>query len=321
MRVLLTAPYMLRSVDRFREVFEQAGVELVVAPVKERLAADELRRYAGEIDGTICGDDEFTREVQIAFSPRLKVISKWGTGIDSIDVEAAEELGIQVRNTPGAFTESVSDSVMGYLLAFARQIPWLDDDMKRGAWKKRKAVALHERSLGVIGVGRIGKVVLRKAHAFGMELYGNDILEIDPSFLDQVPVSMVPLGELLSASDFVSVNCDLNPTSHRLLAGEEFELIRQGAILVNTARGAVIEQRALIQALQDGRLGGAGLDVFEDEPLPEDSPLRAMDNVLLAPHNANASQMAWERVNWITIRNLFQGLGLEAPPEPDLGRG
>lgn len=318
MRVLVTAPYMLYTLNRFRDLFEEEGIELVVPEVEERLSAEELLPYAGEIDGAICGDDEFSREVQVAYSPRLKVISKWGTGIDSIDQEAAAELGIQVRNTLGAFTESVSDTVIGYMLAFARQIPWLDGDMKQGRWTKREARALHECSLGVVGVGRIGKAVLRKADAFGMELFGNDIVAIDPAFLDQVPVSMVELPALLQASDFVSINCDLNPTSHHLFSMAEFDLLRPNAVLINTARGPVVEQESLVKALQTGKLAGAGLDVFEDEPLPGDSPLRTMDDVLLAPHNANASLLAWERVNWNTIRNLYDGLGLEPPAIPDL---
>ena len=313
MRILVSAPYMIPVFDRFKEVFDRAGIEVELAAVLERLSSAELMPYAGTIDGVICGDDQFSEPVLEAFAPRLKVLAKWGTGIDSIDLDTAKRLGVQVLNTPGAFTDPVADSVMAYLLSFARQVPWMDSRMKAGAWEKIPSVALHERTLGVIGVGRIGKAVQKRAHSFGMTLLGNDIIGIEESFLEAYNVQMAPLEELLQESDFVSVNCDLNLTSKHLIGEREFILMKPSAVLVNTARGAIVDQAALINALQAGEIAGAGLDVFEDEPLPPDSPLRSMSNVLLGSHNANSSPSAWERVHMNTIRNLFHGLGLEAP--------
>jgi D-3-phosphoglycerate dehydrogenase len=313
LRILLSAPYLIPELERFRPVFERAGLELVVPAVRERLSESELLQYAGELDGVICGDDQFTARVLEASAPRLRVISKWGTGIDSIDGEASARLGIQVCNTPGAFTEAVADTVMGYILSFSRGLPWMDRAMKSGGWEKMPLVALHETSIGVIGVGRIGKAVLRRARAFGSRLLGNDIVDVDPGFLSMVGVEMMGLEELLGRADFVSINCDLNPTSLGLITRERLALMRPTAVLVNTARGRIIDQTSLAEALSSGKLAGAGLDVFDDEPLPDDSPLRRLDNVLLAPHNANASPSAWERVHWNTIRNLFSGLGLQEP--------
>lgn len=321
MQVLLSAPYLLPVVDRFRPVFEAANLELTVAEVNERLEADQLMAFAGEVDGVICGDDRFTRPVLEAFAPRLRVISKWGTGIDSIDRQAAKDLGIAVCNTPDAFTEPVSDSVLGYMLAFARRLPWLDRTMKEEGWHKRPGRALHECSLGVIGVGRIGKRVLEKANAFGMNLLGNDIREVDSEFLGRVPVRIRDLDSLLAESDFVSLNCDLNPTSHHLINRESLELMQSSAVLINTARGPVIDEAALVEALEGGQLAGAALDVFEHEPLAPTSPLRQMDNVMLAPHNANASPQAWERVHWNTIGNLFEELGVERPDPSSYDQG
>ena len=311
MRILLSAPYMIPVFDRFRSIFDHAGIEIEIARVAERLSEEELLFYAGEVDGAICGDDRFSESVLEAFAPRLKVISKWGTGIDSIDQAAAERLGIQVLNTPDAFTDAVADSVMAYILAFARQVPWMDDRMKAGGWEKIPSIALHECVLGVIGVGRIGKSVLKRAYGFGMDLLGNDIIEIDADFLKTYQVEMRSLEDLLRRSDFVSVNCDLNPTSRHLINQETLVKMRPNAVLINTARGPIIEERALVASLQSGEIAGAGLDVFEDEPLPQDSPLRSMENVLLGSHNANSSPSAWERVHRNTIRNLFDGLGLE----------
>jgi len=311
---------MIPSLDRFRPLLEAAGIELVIARVEERLSDAELMMHAGQVDGVICGDDRFTRAVLEAFAPRLKVISKWGTGIDSIDREAAERLGVQIRNTPGAFTQAVADSVLGYVLAFARRTPWMDRAMKGGRWEKIPGRALHECSLGVVGVGAIGKAVLQRAQAFGMALLGNDIIAIAPEFVAEVGVEMTTLQDLLRRADFVSVNCDLNSTSHHLIDERALRAMRSSAVLINTARGPIVDQAALTRALEEGRLAGAALDVYEDEPLPPDSPLLRMDNVLLAPHNANSSPQAWERVHWNTIRNLFLGLGL-APPSQEAVQG
>lgn len=315
LRVLVSAPYFVAELDRFRPLFDEVGIELIEPPVEERLSEQELLQYAGDYDGAICGDDRYSEKVLRAASPRLTVISKWGTGIDSIDQAMANELGIQVRNTPGAFTEPVADSVLGYVLAFARGLPWMDQSMKAGNWQKRPGTALSESKLGVVGVGRIGRAVLARAAAFGMGLLGNDIVEIELGDLRDAGASMVSLEHLLEHSDFVSLNCDLNPTSRLLINSERLGLMREHAVLINTARGGIVDEPALIEALSSGSIGGAALDVFEDEPLPVDSPLRGFDNVLLAPHNSNASRAAYERVHWNTIGNLFEGLGLERPHE------
>lgn len=309
-KVLLSAPYMLPFIARFQPVFEHYSCELVIPEVNERMEADEILAYAGQFDGTICGDDRYTPEVIRQCAPRLKVISKWGTGIDSIDKEAAEALGMQVFRTTNAFTVPVSDSVMGYMLAFARRQPWMDDEVKSGKWTKIPGRALSECTLGVIGVGYIGKAVLRKAHAFGMKLLATDIVEVPSDFLQQVPVEMVGMHELLAQADFISVNCDLNPTSRHLLNPSAFALMKPSAVVINTARGPIVDETALIKALKSGHIAGAAMDVFEVEPLPEDSPLRAMENVMLAPHNSNSSPEAWEKVHWNTIRNLLVGLGI-----------
>lgn len=309
--VLLSAPYMLPYVERFRPVFTHFGLDLIVPEVHERLSEAEILAYAGQFDAALCGDDRFTEHVQKACLPRLKVISKWGTGIDSIDKAAATRLGIQVRNTPNAFTLPVSDSVIGYILAFARQLHWMDQAMKSGRWEKLPGRSLSECTLGVVGVGNVGKAVLRRARSFGMKLLSNDIIPIAPDFVVENGIEMLPLIDLLHRADFISLNCDLNPSSYHIMRAETLAQTKPGAILINTARGPLVDEPALISALQSGKLGGAAMDVFEVEPLPLDSPLLKMDNVLLAAHNSNSSPSAWERVHWNTIRNLLEGLGIE----------
>lgn len=308
--ILFSAPYMIPFLDRFRPFFNQYDLDLIIPEVNERLGEKQLLEFAGDFDGTICGDDHYTPGVLKACAPRLKVISKWGTGIDSIDYEAAQKLGIQVYRTANAFTMPVADTVMGYILAFARRQPWMDRAVKSGQWDKLPGRALSETSLGVIGIGNIGKAVLLRAKAFGMQLIGNDIIEIDPDFIRTSGVAMTSLEDLLSRADFVSINCDLNPTSQHLINQDTLSGMKSNAIVINTARGQVIDEAALICALETGVIAGAALDVFEVEPISSENPLLQMDNVMLAPHGANSSPAAWEHVHWNTLRNLLDGLGI-----------
>lgn len=306
-KVLVTAPYMQLVIDRFKPLFDKHDVELIVPPVEERFEEEDLLHWISDVDGVVSGDDRFTERVLQA-ATRLKVISKWGTGIDSIDQEACKKLGIAVRNTPDAFSDPVADSIVGYILCFARNLPWMDQAMRRGVWQKIPGRSLRECVLGVIGVGNVGKALVRRAVTHGMRAFGNDLVEMEQDFLEETHIEMVSKEELLEQSDFVSLNCDLNPTSHHLMDEARFAQMKDTAIVINTARGPVVKEEALIRALENGKIGGAALDVFEEEPLPEDSPLRKMDNVLLAPHNANSSPEAWERVHKTTIRNLLEEL-------------
>jgi len=309
--VLMTAPYMIPFLDRFKPVFEKYGIALIVPDVQERMEEEDLLKFAGQFDGTICGDDRYTPRVIEACVPRLKVISKWGTGVDSISAEACSQFGVRLGRTPNAFTTPVSDTVLGYLLAFARRQPWMNDAMKRGEWQKIPGKTLSECTLGIIGIGNIGKAVTRRAKAFGMKVLGTDIVEVDHVFVSETGIQMTNLDSLLSESDFVSVNCDLNSTSHHLINEKNLGKMKPSAVLINTARGPIVDEKALVAALQSGQIGGAALDVFEFEPLPLDSPLLKMDNVMLAPHNSNSSPTAWERIHWNTIKNLVEGLGMD----------
>lgn len=315
LNVLFSAPYMLPFLDCFMPVFDHLGIRLIVADVQERLDEQSLMGYAGQFDGALCGDDQFTARVLEACSPRLRVIAKWGTGIDSIDKETCDRLGIKVGRTLNAFTLPVADTVFGYMLAFARRQPWMDRAMKSGQWEKVPGRSLSESTLGVVGVGDIGKAITRRARAFGMTVLGTDIIEIAHDFLLENNVEMTSLEDLLGRSHYVSLNCDLNPTSYHLINARTLAQMMPTGVLINVARGQVVDEPALVDALRRGAIGGAALDVYEVEPLPKDSPLLKLDNVLLAPHNANSSPSAWERVHWSTLRALLEGLGFEMSDE------
>lgn len=304
-RVLISSRSIQAVIDRFRPLFDEQKIEIVLPAVKERLSEEQLYELVGDVDGVICGDDYFTERVLRKAAPRLKVISKWGTGVDSINQTICQELGITVCNTPNAFTHPVADSTLAYLLVHARQINELDRQMRAGIWKKHPAVALRERVLGVIGVGRIGQAVVRRARAFGMAVLGHDPQLPPESFVRETGIRMVSKDELVRAADYISLHCDLNPTSHHLLGKRELALMKPSAYVINTARGPVIDESALLGALTEQRIAGAALDVFEDEPLPKTSGLRQFNTVLLAPHNSNASYEAHERVHRNTIEQAL----------------
>lgn len=254
--------------SRLRSVFEENNIEIIAPPVNERLSEEELLKLVSDIDGVICGDDRFTEQVLRA-AKSLKVISKWGTGVDSIDRRACEELGIVLCNTPNAFTDPVADTVMSFILCFARQLLWINKDMHEGIWHKLPGRSLCECTLGVIGVGNIGKAVVYRAKGFGMNVLGNDVVPLTQKFLADSSMKMVSIEELLRESDFVSLNCDLNPSSYHLMSDREFRMMKRTAYLINTSRGPVVDEVALISALQEKIISGAGLDVFEEEPLPK----------------------------------------------------
>ena len=194
------------------------------------------------------------------------------------------------------------------MLTFARRLQEQTENLRQGGWEKIPCHALNEATLGVIGVGNCGKAVIRRAQAFGMRILGNDIAEVDPAFVAQYGVEMVSLEELLKQADYVSLNCDLNPSSRFIMRAETLAQMPAHAVLMNAARGPLIHEIDLLDALTEGRLKGAALDVFEHEPLPKDSPLRCMKNVMLSAHNANSSPMAWERVHEQAIENMLQVL-------------
>lgn len=306
-RVLITAPYMLREREKVEPLFAGKSIEIIWADVVERLDEDELLKIIGGINGIICGDDRITAKVLEA-ARELEVIVKWGTGIDSIDAAEAARRSIPVRRTLDAFSEPVADTTIGLMLVFARGIFVSDRLMKAGSWDKPQGYTLGETTVGIIGLGNTGTAVARRLPVFGTTILANDIVEKDPEIIRKYGIKMVEKDELYASSDFICVHCDLNETSHYLLNDAAFAKMSKRPFILNVARGPVIEEAALVRALVGGTVSGAGLDVFEDEPLDAASPLRHMDNVILSSHNANSSPRYWGRVHENSVRMLMEGL-------------
>jgi D-3-phosphoglycerate dehydrogenase len=320
MRILCTAPYFRPVPERYAALFQNHGIDCDNPFVAQNLSEAELLEIIERYDGVIAGDDEFTaRVIEKGARSRLKVIAKWGVGINAIDTAAAEKHGVAVRRSPGILSDAVADEAWGYILMLARHLHLSDQRVRAGEWVKLSGLGLRGRTLGIIGVGDIGKQVALRALPFGMSLLGNDIRPIDRAFLDRSGTQMVSKDELLRRADFVVLACDLNPTSFHLLSGAEFALFKSSAYLVNIARGAVVDTPALVEALREKLLAGAALDVYEEEPLPAESPLRAFENVLLNAHNAFNADTAVAAVSENTVRELLRVLKPEALPDLEAG--
>lgn len=310
--LLVTGPRILRDIEIVRPELDRLGFNVREAKVSQRLTEDQLVPLLEGVDAVICGGDQWTRKV-FENAPGLRVVCKWGTGVDQIDFRAAADHGVRVRNVPDAFTVPVSDTVLCFMLCFARKIPWLTSELRAGRWTPLDGPSLAECTLGVVGIGNIGSAVLRKAAAFGMRLLATDPRNDVPlQLLDDTRVEMVSLDELLGRSDYVSLNCDLNDSSRHLISDSELATMKPTSVLINTARGGVVDQPALIGALESGGIAGAGLDVFETEPIPADCPLLTMENVLMSPHLANSSDRAAHRVHGIVIQNVCELLSESA---------
>ncbi len=308
-RILISAPYMLRERDKVEQYLKPLTCTIDWAEVKERLSESELIAIIDRYDGIICGDDRFSEAVYKK-ARRLKAVVKWGTGIDSIQADIAQKYDIKVRRTPDAFTMPVADSTLGLMLAFVRNIPGNDVVLKSGGWHKPQGYSIAEKTIGLIGFGQIGQAVAKRLRPFEpQEVLAYDCADKGSAFRD-LNVKKATLAEIFEEADIISLHCDLNSTSEHILNADAFKAMKRHPIVINTARGPLIDEKALINALETNLIKNAGLDVFEEEPLPLDSPLRKSDRVLLSSHNTNSSPKAWDRVHRLSIAMLAEELGL-----------
>lgn len=313
-RVLISCVQMQTTLAKHRARMEEYGLELVVPDVKgQQLLEDDLLEIMPNIDGVIAGDDHFTARVLEA-SPRLKVLSKWGIGTDSIDKEAAERLGIVVTNTPGVFGDEVADMALGYVLLLGRRQHSIDTQVRAGRWPKVEGESFRNQTALVVGLGSIGCSIVTRLLAIGMTVLGYDPVVEAQQRARHLGVDPLPLEEALPSAGWLILAAPLTCETHHLIDQQRLELLPRGARLVNVARGQLVDEAALVRSLLSGHLGGAGLDVFEVEPLPEDSPLRAMDNVVLGAHNGSNTRAAVERTSALAVENLLRYVGQEHRP-------
>ncbi|MDP9250712.1 MAG: phosphoglycerate dehydrogenase [Chloroflexota bacterium] len=305
--VLVTCPPMLASAGDWRSRFDALGIEVGLPDVVQQLSAAELIALLPGYDGMIAGDDPLTADV-LRSAPRLRVVSKWGIGVDSIDLQAAAELGIRVTNTPDTFGDEVADVAIGYVVMLARQLHRIDRSVRTGTWAKPQGVSLAGRTLGVVGLGSIGRALARRGAAMGMRVIGHDVDPATGRRAIGAGIEVVDLEQLIAQADVISLHCPLTDQNRHMINEARLARMRPGSYLINTARGPLIDEAALVGALGEGRLGGAALEVFEEEPLPAGSPLIGMENVILGSHNASNTAEAVARVNELAIDNVLRGM-------------
>jgi D-3-phosphoglycerate dehydrogenase len=303
---------MQRTIAPHRSTFADLDIEIELPQVDQQLSEAALLDIIPAFDGVVAGDEPFTAPV-IERAEKLRIISKWGAGTDNIDFAAAEARGIRVTNTPGRLAGEVADVVVGYLVLLARRLHTIDGRVRSGEWAQIEGRSLGGKVLGVIGLGAIGNAVCRRAMAMEMRVLGHDVGKRQRADARELGVEVVDFRSLLAAADFVTLNCALTPATRHMLGADELAGMRPGAFLINTARGPLVDEPKLVDALQSGRLAGAALDVFESEPLPADSPLRTLEGCILGAHNGSNTREAIERVNEAAITNLLDGLSLNGP--------
>jgi len=311
--------------DAERRLCEEAGVDLTIAQCRSE---DEVVAAAHDADGVIAQYAPLTRR-SIAGLTRCRIISRYGIGVDNIDVAAATELGVWVANVPGFCAPEVSDHALALVLAFSRRLFALDRSVRAGRWDvigvAGQTAALAESTLGIVGFGQIGRLLAGKASRLGLR-----VLATSPrsaaAHAAAHGAEAVELPVLLAESDYVVLLCPLTPETRHLINRQTLATMRPGAHLINVSRGALVDEAALIEALEAGRLAGAGLDVFEREPPPDDSPLRRLPNVVLTPHAAYYSSRALADLQARVTQNVLDALAGRMPPStlnPDArsGRG
>jgi glyoxylate reductase len=310
-------------------IIPDAGLDIVRSAARMDLWTDELppprdvllSKVRG-VDGVLSLlTDRVDGELLDAAGPQLRVVSNFAVGYDNIDVAACERRGVAVGNTPGVLTETTADLAFALLMAVARRLPEGHDYVRADRWQTWGPMLLmgkdvHGATLGLVGFGRIGREVSRRAAGFGMRTLYFARHRAGRAVERELAATYAPLEELLAQSDFVSLHTNLSAETHNLIDAAAIAMMKPGAVLINTSRGAVLDPDALAEALRSGHLFGAGLDVTEPEPLRADHPLVGLPNCLVVPHIASASERTRDRMAQKAANNLVAGIRGEALPDP-----
>jgi D-3-phosphoglycerate dehydrogenase len=287
------------SIEEEKDEFAKIGSELILAQVQEER---ELIRACREADGLLNQYAPLTRRV-LENLPNCKVVSRYGVGVDSVDLKAATDLGIIVANVPDYCMDEVADQTVSMLLGLIRKTAFFDQKVKSGQWDFRQGIPIYRtrgKTLGLIGCGKIGLEVAKRISAFGLR-----VIAFDPYI--EKPHEVIELKDIdtvLKESDFISIHCPLNDSTRHLIGDEAFKKMEKRPILINTSRGPIIDEKALIQALKEGLISGAGLDVLEKEPPDSQNPLLKMENVILTPHVSFYSVESISELKRRTAKNV-----------------
>lgn len=302
-KVLITCPPMLGMIESLASAFEREGMVITAPRVVQILPEAELKQLVPEHDGWIIGDDPATRAVFTAGKAgRLRAAVKWGIGVDNVDFDACKDLGIPITNTPNMFGGEVADVAMGYVIALARETFQIDAGVRSGGWPKPRGMSLAGKTMALIGYGNIGKSVARRALAADMK-----VIAYDPTAHDESSLAAVQRAEWpgrLGEADFIVITAALTPSSHHMLDARTLAAVKPNVRVVNVGRGPIIHEASLVDALKSGSVYSAALDVFETEPLPMDSYLRAHPRCVFGSHNSSNTADAVARTSTIAIEKL-----------------
>lgn len=302
-KVLVTCPPMLRQIDLFREKFAELDMDITTPDVVQTLSVEELKTIVPLHDGWIIGDDPANSDVfQAGKAGKLKVAVKWGIGVDNVDFAACESLGIPITNTPGMFGAEVADLAMCYMLGLARDAFFIDREVRAGKWPKPAGITLREKTVGVVGLGDIGKNIAKRANAHDLNIIGwdphakklSDYIELKNDW---------PTG--IEKCDFIIFACALTEKTQHMFNYSILEKLKPGVRVVNVSRGPLISETALLDGLTSGIIKSAALDVFEDEPLKQSHPILAHDFCILGSHNASNTTDAVIRASDTAIELLL----------------
>lgn len=305
MKILITPRSFALISKSPMEMLEEKGYEIIKNETGKPLNNKEMSVLIEDVDGIIIGIDDLNTGI-IKQASNLKVISKYGVGVDNIDIEAATTQGIVVTNTPKANIDAVADLTFALMLALARRIPEANRETKAGNWKKFIGTSVWRKKLGVIGLGKIGRQVVKRARGFEMEILCYDIIQ-DEEFARQFGVRYVDLETLLKESDYITIHTPLNNATKGMIGYKELEMINENAFLINTSRGGIIDEKALYDALKNNKIKGAALDAYEKEP-PEKSPLVELKNIIMTSHNGAYTKEAINNMGIQAAQNLIDVL-------------
>jgi len=310
MKILITPRSFASTSDKPNNLLTEKGYEIIRNNTGRPFTNKEMLNMISDICGIIIGIDDFNANI-IDHAKKLKVISKYGVGLDNIDLESACKNNIVVTNTPHANSDAVADLAFALMLSLARRIPEADKKTKDGKWEKIIGNSVWEKTLGIIGLGKIGKQIVKRAKGFNMKILVYDINK-DKEFAVNHDVNYVSKKYLLKESDFISLHVPLNEKTRGLIGEDEFKLMKRSGFLINTSRGGLIEEDSLYKALKEEKIKGAGLDAYINEP-PESSQLKELKNIIMTSHNGAYTEEAIEKMGVQAARNLISVLEGKEP--------
>ena len=303
MKVLVTPTSFCKPQnEEARSRLEEFADEVVYNEYGRPLEPDEVKTMLAGCDGYIAGLDYITADA-LQGADKLKIISRYGAGVDRVDLQNAKSSGITVTNTPGTNAVAVCELAFALMLSLARSLPRLDGMVKNGQWPRNNGVELKGKTLGIVGFGAIGKNLAVRARAFGMNVFAFDPF-FDEVFASEIGVKKCELSCIIEQSDFISLHVPLNEHTRHMIGEEQIAAMKDGAFIINTARGGLVDEAAAAKALASGKLGGAGLDAYEVEPVTE-SPLLGLDNVVMTPHTGAHTNEAVSAMGMMAVDNLI----------------